>query len=512
MTRHQWPRAAIAASLLSAAVVLADAELKNWNKGPAGLLLTKDEDKDFKSRKDDAARQQWIDEFWKKLDPTPDTPENEAQMVFDKRVEMVKKATGEDGWKSDLGKAMVILGPPASSKTEGGPGKGGADAGGPGNNEYPGAAAEDTSAPGSGTETAEASGGEMGGATRREKSVVLLTYKEGTPGLGANTELRFEGTAGHLALKTKGVDLSRATFVSSIPKSAPPAAAAAAPAPATAPGTSAPSGTAAPADPVMAEIAQILQEKRVSTAIPVKAQPYFFPSPDGNVYMPIVLEADLSGLPAISASRPVHVIGAVFKDGALVRDFARPYDVTVSGPKTMMTKAEVIQSGTYELYIGVRDASGTYGLIQLPIQTPDFSQPSMSSMVLSKTGPVQTPPLDPNTALDTVTQGMRLGPYEFQPYVGDTMKPTDPLNVFYLVMKTGGDAAGNPKLSVKYELDLNGEPKGKFNIPELASSVIAHPIDIAKLKLSPGNYELKILITDLIGGATINKTQPLVLQ
>ena len=336
---------------------------------------------------------------------------------------------------------------------------------------------------------------------------MIWTYKEGTPGLGGNTELRFEAVAGKVSLKTKDVDLSRATFVASLPKvMAAPAAGQQGPVAASGAAPAAPA-----ADPVTTELLQILADKKLSDAIPVKAECYFFPSPDGNVYMPISIQADLTALPAATGPRPVHVFGALYKDGTSDRQFALEYPVPAGPGKSLMTKAEVVAAGNYDLYVGVRDDAGaTYGLIEIPVQAPDFSQLSTSSILVSHAAPEQTE-ADPDI-LNKVSDAVHIGPYRFLPYFGDVLKTTDSLNLFYFVMKTGGDAAGNPKLSVHYELKQGTEVKGKFNIPELASSVIAHPIDIAKLKLKPGSYELDLQIKDAIGGATLNKTVPLTLE
>jgi hypothetical protein len=208
----------------------------------------------------------------------------------------------------------------------------------------------------------------------------------------------------------------------------------------------------------------------------------------------------------------VHVFGAVYQGETLVRDFVLPHSVPAGDSSPTLTKAEVVAPGSYELYIGVRDAaSGSYGLVQVPVQTPDFMQPSLSSIILSQAGPEQTTP--PENPLDTVFTALQLGPYRFVPYLGNTVKSGVSPFLFYFVMKTGADAAtGNAKLSIHYELQQNGQPKAKFNIPELPSSVVAHELGLAKHNLAPGNYELKIEIKDMIGGTTLNKTVPLTVQ
>jgi hypothetical protein len=108
---------------------------------------------------------------------------------------------------------------------------------------------------------------------------------------------------------------------------------------------------------------------------------------------------------------------------------------------------------------------------------------------------------------------LQLGPYQFDPYLGNVLGANDTVNVFYFVMNPAGDAEGNPKLSIQYELkDAEGELLKRFNLPEVATSVIGHPMDFKELKLKPGKYDLSIQIKDTIGGSTLNKAIPLVIQ
>jgi GWxTD domain-containing protein len=60
------------------------------------------------------ARQTFWDSFWKRRDPTPDTPENEARDGFYQRVHYADQhfSTGGPGWKSDMGRVYIVYGPP----------------------------------------------------------------------------------------------------------------------------------------------------------------------------------------------------------------------------------------------------------------------------------------------------------------------------------------------------------------------------------------------------------------
>src|SRR5687768_7185513 len=54
-----------------------------WGKGPAQHLMTKEEQKQWKSLNSDAQAQAFIDLFWARRDPSPATPQNEFRDQFD---------------------------------------------------------------------------------------------------------------------------------------------------------------------------------------------------------------------------------------------------------------------------------------------------------------------------------------------------------------------------------------------------------------------------------------------
>jgi GWxTD domain-containing protein len=63
-------------------------------------------------------RDLFIETFWKQRDPTPGTPENEYRDEIIKRFhyvnEFLGRATTREGWRTDMGRYYMILGPPAS--------------------------------------------------------------------------------------------------------------------------------------------------------------------------------------------------------------------------------------------------------------------------------------------------------------------------------------------------------------------------------------------------------------
>jgi GWxTD domain-containing protein len=111
----------------------------DFGKGPAKWLMTRDEQKKWKSVSTDEQAQEFIDLFWARRDPTPGTYVNEYKQEFDARVKYAQENYSHrlvSGPLSDQGHAVIVLGFPtnngkvfkqASSMTGGG---GGAIAGG----------------------------------------------------------------------------------------------------------------------------------------------------------------------------------------------------------------------------------------------------------------------------------------------------------------------------------------------------------------------------------------------
>lgn len=80
----------------------------------ARLIMTREEAKIFSLLGDEASRAEFIQEFWEKRDPDPDTPENEFKTEFQKRVEYANRRfrEGGRGWDTDRGRVYIFMGPP----------------------------------------------------------------------------------------------------------------------------------------------------------------------------------------------------------------------------------------------------------------------------------------------------------------------------------------------------------------------------------------------------------------
>jgi len=84
----------------------------------ARLIMTEDEHDIFKHLADKQERERFIQDFWDKRDPDPDTDMNEFQEEFYRRIDYANQRflQGPPGWKTDRGRMYIYFGAP--DKTE----------------------------------------------------------------------------------------------------------------------------------------------------------------------------------------------------------------------------------------------------------------------------------------------------------------------------------------------------------------------------------------------------------
>ncbi len=89
--------------------------LRKWLDGPVHYIVTSDEIRQFKAMKTDADRAAFIERFWRRRDPTPDTLVNEFREMFWQRVREANDMfvdSSKPGWQTDRGKIYILYGPP----------------------------------------------------------------------------------------------------------------------------------------------------------------------------------------------------------------------------------------------------------------------------------------------------------------------------------------------------------------------------------------------------------------
>ncbi|MGH9557485.1 MAG: GWxTD domain-containing protein, partial [Terriglobales bacterium] len=87
---------------------------KKWLDEDVRWIILDEEMQAFKQFSNDEERENFIEQFWIRRDPTPDTLENEYREEHYRRIAYANErfAAGKAGWRTDRGKIYVMFGPP----------------------------------------------------------------------------------------------------------------------------------------------------------------------------------------------------------------------------------------------------------------------------------------------------------------------------------------------------------------------------------------------------------------
>src|SRR6266404_6482465 len=88
--------------------------LRKWLDEDVAYVITNEERAAFKALKTDEEREQFIEQFWLRRDPTPDTVDNEFKEEHYARIAYANEhfAAGIPGWKTDRGRMYIMYGKP----------------------------------------------------------------------------------------------------------------------------------------------------------------------------------------------------------------------------------------------------------------------------------------------------------------------------------------------------------------------------------------------------------------
>jgi GWxTD domain-containing protein len=92
---------------------------RTWLTQDVPYIITDEETKAFKSLSNDEERDAFIEQFWLRRNPNPDSPENEFREEHYRRIAYANEhfAAGKPGWKTDRGHIYIAFGAPDSKDT-----------------------------------------------------------------------------------------------------------------------------------------------------------------------------------------------------------------------------------------------------------------------------------------------------------------------------------------------------------------------------------------------------------
>lgn len=88
----------------------------DWMSKDVKYIITPEEKKAFKELKTDDERENFIENFWRRRDPNPDTEENEYREEYYERIAYANEnfSSGKPGWMTDRGRIYIAWGKPDS--------------------------------------------------------------------------------------------------------------------------------------------------------------------------------------------------------------------------------------------------------------------------------------------------------------------------------------------------------------------------------------------------------------
>ena len=92
---------------------------RKWLNEDVTYIITDEERAAFKRLSTDDEREQFIEQFWMRRDPTPDSAENEFKEEHYRRIAYANEryASGFPGWKTDRGRIYITFGPPDENES-----------------------------------------------------------------------------------------------------------------------------------------------------------------------------------------------------------------------------------------------------------------------------------------------------------------------------------------------------------------------------------------------------------
>lgn len=99
---------------------------KKWMEEEVVYIISEYEKSVLKNLPTDEQRERFIKMFWKRRDPTPETPFNEFREEHYRRINFANKNyfEGRTGWRTDRGRIYIMFGPPDFFETNPGGAKG----------------------------------------------------------------------------------------------------------------------------------------------------------------------------------------------------------------------------------------------------------------------------------------------------------------------------------------------------------------------------------------------------
>jgi GWxTD domain-containing protein len=494
---------------------------KKWLDEDVAYIITDEERAAFKQLSNDEERDNFIEAFWQRRDPTPDTEENEYKEEHYQRIAYANEhfAAGVPGWRTDRGRIYIVFGKAdeVESHPSGGTYERPMDEGGGETSTYPFEQWRYRYIEGIGQEVIiEFVDTCMCGEyhmtmDRSEKDALLMTPNAGLTmweqmGM-ANKSQRFSGSGMERlglgpqssTLQTKEFDrLEQFAKLQAAPKVK------------------------------FTDLEEAVNSKVILNPMPFDVRADFVKVTSDTVLVPITIQMrnrDITFVNKDGVQRGTVNIFARLSTltGKIVQTFEDTVQVDVPAellPRTaenasVYWKALPLRTGRYKLNVAVKDVNGDRkGVWSRSIVVPEYSDDKLATstlIVADQMEPVPTKAIGTgNFVIGTMKVRPRVPPADGKPAVFKRDKDQK-LNFWMQVYNLGVDEKTH-KPSATFEYDITNIATNKSVVQKVETTDTMGNVgdqltlqkSIASANLQPGVYKINIKINDNISKQTID--------
>lgn len=481
---------------------------KKWLTEDVPYIITAEEKKAFNKLVTDEERENFIENFWRRRDPDPDTEQNEFVEEYYERIAYAneKFASGIPGWKTDRGRIYITFGKPDGIESH--PSGGSYDRpsyeGGGSTTTYPFEVwfyrHLDGVGDGIEIEFVDPTGtGEYRIARNANEKDALLMVPGAGLTLGEQLGLSNKGDRisginnnNNNFMREQDSPFRRLEILTALQRP--------------------PQVKFADLEKLAGEQSPIIDNNPLDFDLRVD----FFRQSDDRVIATFTVQADnkelaftdIGGLPTARMNifgRITAVSGkraGIFEDSVLTSSTAQELAET-KDRKSVYQKAYALAPGTYKVNVAVTDVeSGKRGVRSLPVNVPRYDAEKLSTSTL-----ILATRLYQTTERDIGGQFI-IGDKKVIPNVSGKYKKGQEVGIYMQIYNAGIDQTTlRPSADVKYVLLQNGKEIFSQDEDWTGLSDSGQRLTIARLlptmNLPTGEYELKIKIKDRVNNQTL---------
>jgi GWxTD domain-containing protein len=479
---------------------------RKWLNEDVAYIITDEERAAFKRLQTDEEREQFIEQFWLRRDPTPDTVENEFKEEHYRRIAYANEhyASGIPGWKTDRGRIYITYGPPdeIESHPSGGTYERPPEEGGGETSTFPFEQWRYRYIEGIGTNIIiEFVDPTMTGEYHMtmdpsEKDALLYVPGAGLTlmeqmGLSSKTQ-RFQNTDGtHLGQPFGGQpeSMNEFTRLEQYAK------------------------LQQPPKIKFTDLETAVSSRLSYNILPMKTREDFFPVTDASVLTNVTLQFDNKDLQfQLKDGVQKAVVDIYGKFSTMTRRVVSVFEdtVTASSPpeylqdytklKSIYQKTIPLAPGTYRLNVTAKDVvGGNLSIYEVAVTVPHLDPDKLSSSTLILADVMEKVP-----SKSIGTGQFVIGDTKVRPRMDDVFKHEEKMGIYLKLYNFGAEEGTHvPSGQVEYEVVKNGTNERIFNFTEEVGQIpgaTTSQVTVEKLlplnSLAPGQYTLRLKVTD----------------